>query len=490
MKRKVKELNTCNQFCGAGGCEIGIRDGIVKDMGKVFKGVAINHWSRAVETMKANFPEINTLSCKIEEALPDELVPDGVDLHLLWSSPSCVHFSSARGGRPKSKQDRALAEYVTSWAMLKHPWFIIVENVAEFQTWGPLTEDGHPDPEKKGETFKAWVKMLESLGYNIEHRVLNCADYGDATTRKRFFLIAVRRDIGVPVWPEPTYGDGVKGRKQWRSAGECLDFDDVGKSIFGRKTPLSKKTLARLAAGAQKYWGIDLSTDALVKLSDSKRRLKPFIVKLNRGATTEDVDSPLTSVLAGGNHHALVQAKPVTAKMRSPATDGNHVMKVTPLLCDHQNHGKAEPPDKPMRTVSTHDHFSLATLVLGQHSGSTCRSEVEPMPTVCARCCTRKITPLIVDNANGGIVRSGNEPLNTVTSKDNHMLYLPVLEDGRRLDIMMRMLTPRELARAHSFPEDFVLTGTKTEQIRQVGNSVPARTARALVSTLLKEYIE
>ena len=505
-KRKVKELNTCNQFCGAGSCEVGIREAIVKGLKKIFTGVAINHWNRAVETMRANFPEINTVSCKIEEALPDELIPPGKELHVLWSSPSCVHFSSARGGRPKSKQDRALAEYVTSWAMLKHPWFIIVENVAEFKTWGPLTPDGQPDPAHKGETFKAWVRMLESLGYNVEHRVLNCADYGDATTRKRFFLIAVRTDIGVPVWPEPTHGDHKSGLPQWRAARECLDLEDAGTSIFGRKKPLSRKTLARLAAGAQKYWGIDLTADALVKLSDPKRKLKPFIVKLRNHGTCDPVDSPLATVTAGGNHHALVQARPVIAKTRSHATAGSideplttvtgktaHTVRhatVTPLLCDHQNHGKAEPPDKPMRTVSTHDHFSLATLVLGQHSGSTCRSSAAPMPTVCTRCCARSITPLVVDNANGGSVRSGDQPLNTVTQKDNHMLYLPMLEDGRRLDIMMRMLKPRELARAHSLPDDFVLTGNKTEQIKQIGNGVPARTARALVETLLKEYIE
>ena len=164
-KRKVKELNTCNQFCGAGGCEIGIRRSIVEDLGKIFKGVAINHWDRAVETMRANFPEINTLSCKIEEALPNELIPDGTELHLLWSSPSCVHFSNARGGKPKSNQERALAEYITAWAMLKHPWFIVVENVPEFQTWGPLLPDGQPDPDKKGDTFKAWVGMIKSLGF-------------------------------------------------------------------------------------------------------------------------------------------------------------------------------------------------------------------------------------------------------------------------------------------------------------------------------------
>ena len=170
-----------------------------------------------------------------------------------------------------------------------------------------------------------------------------------------------------------------------RAAGparECLDFEDVGTSIFGRKKPLSRKTLARLATGAQKYWGIDLTADALVKLSDPKRKLKPFIVKLRNHGTCDSVVSPLATVTAGGNHHALVRARPVIAKTRSHATAGSideplttvtdntvRHATVTPLLCDHQNHGKAEPPDKPMRTVSTHDHFSLATLVLGQHSG-------------------------------------------------------------------------------------------------------------------------
>ena len=494
-------LNIINLFCGMGGDELGIRDAVYTDLKMAYKGLSINHWDVAVNTMRANFPNVTTLDCKIEEAVPGDLVQWGTVVHVLWASPSCTHHSRAKGGRPRSNQLRSQPEYVVTWASQVRPRVIIVENVPEFVEWGPLDAEGKPDRAHKGETFKAWVKMIESLGYNVEHRVLCCADYGDATTRKRFFLIAVRTDIGVPVWPKPTHGDHKSGLPQWRAARECLDFEDVGKSIFGRKKPLSRKTLARLASGAQKYWGIDLTTDTLVKLSGQKRQLKPFIVKLNRGATTEDVDDPLTTVVAGRSHHALVQAKPFIAKMRSHATAGSvdeplttitahtvHHAMVTPLICGHQNHGKAEPPDKPMWTVSTHDHFSLATLVLGQHSGSTCRPSSEPMPTVCTRCCTRSITPIIVDNANGGVVRSGDEPLNTVTQKNNHMLYLPMLEDGRRIDIMIRMLKPRELARAHSVPDDFIITGNKTEQTKQIGNSVPVRTARALVRTLLERY--
>lgn len=494
------ELNIINLFCGMGGDELGIRDAVYTDLRMKYKGLSINHWDVAVNTMRANFPNVKTLDCKIEEAVPGDLVPWGTVVHVLWASPSCTHHSRAKGGRPRSNQLRSQPEYVVTWASQVRPRIIIVENVPEFVEWGPLDDEGIPDKAHKGETFKAWVKMIESLGYNVEHRVLCCADYGDATSRRRFFLIAVRRDIGVPVWPKPTHGNHVPGLPQWRGAGECLDLSNLGRSIFGRKRPLAEKTLARLADGARKYWGLDITTGMLVKACSGKR-MKPFIVKLNRGATTEDVDAPLTTVMSGGNHHALVQAKPFIAKMRSHATSGSvddplttitahtvHHAMVTPLICDHQNHGKAEPPDKPMRTVSTHDHFSLATLVLGQHGAAACRPATEPVPTVACKGAVRMIEPIVIDNTNGGTIRGSREPLNTVTLKDQHMMALPVLEDGRRIDIFMRMLTPRELARAHSVPDDFVITGNKTEQTKQVGNSVPVRTARALVRTLLERY--
>ena len=465
----MTELNIINLFCGMGGDELGIRDAVYTDLRMKYKGLSINHWDVAVNTMRANFPNVTTLDCKIEEAVPGDLVPWGTVVHVLWASPSCTHHSRAKGGRPRSNQLRSQPEYVVTWASQVRPRVIIVENVPEFVEWGPLDAEGKPDKAHKGETFKAWVKMIESLGYNVEYRVLCCADYGDATSRRRFFLVAVRRDVGVPVWPKPTHGNHVPGLPQWRGAGECLDLSNLGRSIFGRERPLAEKTLARLADGARKYWGLDITTGMLVKACNEKR-MKPFIVKLNRGATTEDIDAPLTTVMSGGNHHAIVQAKAM------------------PLICDHQNHGKAELPDKPMRTVSTHGHFSLATLVLGQHGAAACRPATEPIPTVACKGAVRVIEPIVIDNANDGVIRGSREPLNTVTLKDQHMMALPVLEDGRRIDIFMRMLTPRELARAHSVPDDFVITGNKTEQTKQIGNSVPVRTARALVRTLLERY--
>ena len=460
----MTELNIINLFCGMGGDELGIRDAVYTDLRLKYKGLSINHWDVAVNTMRANFPNVKTLDCKIEEAVPGDLVPWGTVVHVLWASPSCTHHSRAKGGRPRSNQLRSQPEYVVTWASQVRPRVIIVENVPEFVEWGPLDAEGKPDKAHKGETFKAWVKMIESLGYNVEYRVLCCADYGDATSRRRFFLIAVRRDVGVPVWPKPTHGNHVTGLPQWRGAGECLDLENIGRSIFGRERPLAEKTLARLADGARKYWGLDITTGMLVDACREKR-MKPFIVKLNRGVTTEDVDAPLTTVMSSGNHHELCQ-----------------------LVCDHQNHGKAEPLDRPLKTQPTHDRSSLVTLVLGQHGAAACRPATEPIPTVACKGAVRVIEPIVIDNANGGVIRGSREPLNTVTLKDQHMMALPVLEDGRRVDIFMRMLTPRELARAHSVPDDFVITGNKTEQTKQIGNSVPVRTARVLVRTLLERY--
>lgn len=496
------ELNIVNLFCGMGGDELGIRDAVYVDLKMTYKGLSINHWDVAVATMRANFRNVKTLDCKIEEAVPGDLVPWGTDVHLLWASPSCTHHSRAKGGKPRDNQLRSQPEYVITWASQVRPRVIIVENVPEFIEWGPLDGEAKPDKAHKGETFKAWVKIIESLGYNVEHRVLCCADYGDATSRRRFFLVAVRRDVGVPVWPERTHGDHEPGLPQWRGAGECLDLENLGRSIFGRQKPLAEKTLARLADGARKYWGLDLTTDMLVKACAPGRKLKPFIVRIDRSTSVEDIDRPVSTVLAGGGHHALVQAKPFIAKMRHNATHapvdeplttvsaggGHHA--VCSLVCDHFSGGKLEPLDRPLKTQPTHDRSSMVTLVLGQHGAAACRPATKPIPTVACKGAVRKFEPIVIDNANGGIIRGSHEPLNTVTLKDQHMMYLPVLEDGRRIDIFMRMLTPRELARSHSVPDDFVITGNKTEQTKQIGNSVPVRTARALVRTLLEKYVK
>ena len=238
----LKEINTADLFCGAGGASTGC-DRACRKLRFRRRGVAINHWRIAVDTMRRNHPNLNTLDCKIEEAIPAELVHG--KLHLLWASPTCTHFSRARGGKPKNDQQRSQPEFVITWLTQCDVDNLIVENVPEFQDWGPLDEEGHPVKSQKGVYFRAWVTHIKSLGYNVKYNVLCCADYGDATTRKRFFLIASKAGLPMPEFPKPEFGNHVKGMKQWKAVRDCLDLSDIGKSIFNRKKPLARNTLRK-----------------------------------------------------------------------------------------------------------------------------------------------------------------------------------------------------------------------------------------------------
>lgn len=475
------EINLVDLFCGCGGNMSGCHDA-AKELGLTYSGLAINHWAIAVDTMRANFPDVTTLDCKIEEAVPGQLVHNTV--HLLWASPSCTHHSRAAGGRPRNDQLRSQPAYVTTWLSDCNVLTLIVENVPEFMEWGPLDpETGKPIKERRGETFKAWVKMIESLGYQVEYRVLNCADYGDATTRKRFFLIATKVGLPPPKFPAPTHGDHVKGLEQWRPIRDCLNLADTGRSIFGRSHPLVKNTLYRIADGARKYWGLDITGDMLVEACGRSRRggkrvkggtgkFEPFIVKLRHCETVDTIDNPVSTVTAGGGHHALCTAH---------------------LVCDHHNHGGTASLDRPAKTATTHDSQSLVTLVIGQHGGSTARPVDLPMPTACTSGRMRTITPVIVDLSHTKDKRKGadsaDRPIRTITGSDSMSVAFLTLEDGRWLDIRMRMVTPEELALAHSLPPDFVLCGNRSERVKQVGNSVPARTAKALCLSVLRELV-
>ena len=400
---EMMEINSVDLFSGGGGATTGM-SGACRKLRFRRGGLAINHWSVAVETMRANHPYLTTLDCKIEEAIPAELIHGKV--HILWASPSCTHHSRACGGKPRSNQLRSQPDFVTTWLTQCDVDNVIVENVPEFMEWGPLDDNERPDPAKKGLYFKAWVDHIRNIGYNVKYDVLCCADYGDATTRKRFFLIATKKEFGEPEFPVPRYGKGVAGRKPWRGACECIDFGKRGSSIFGRKKPLVRNTLEKIAVGARRYWGIDVSTEDLMRASIRGKpvSLKPFIVKLNRNQTVESIDDPVSTIVAGARHH---------------------------MLCE--------------------------PLILGQYGGSAARPASEPCPTIATKGAVRKIECDV---------------------------------SGGKLDILVRMLEPEELAKAHSFPGDYFLAGTKKDKTMQVGNSVPVRTAEALCENMLRKYLE
>ena len=560
----MKVLNTVDLFCGAGGASTGMEDAL-HDLKLTHKGLAINHWAVAVDTMRRNHPDIDTKQMSIEEAVPADLVPGGV-VDLLWASPSCTHHSRAKGGKPRSNQLRAQPELVLTWLDQLFVRRIIIENVPEFVDWGPLNKDGKPIERLKGACFRSWVQSIEARNYIVEWRIVNCADYGDATSRRRFFLKAVRRGCGKIRWPEPTYAENPGGPdlfgkqlKKWRGVRECLDLSDLGTSIFNRERPLSKNTLRRVAVGMKKYNGMDFLMDMLgIDSGDSSRVhpltdplptqhsggnrcavVRPFVVRMNRHCDAESIDAPLSTATTK-EHHALCQplildhfkngeAQPSDKPIGAQTTHDRYsvvqpfVMDYFGLKHDHEHHVKSI--DKPLPTLTTETHHYLCQpLVLGQQGGAAARPIDQPCPTIATAGAIRVATPLILDMSRPGghdsghvrpadkpiqtlttcdnvqiatpvivdmshpgdpnderRVSGGDEPMRTVTTRNNNALVtLPGLPDGRVIDIRLRMLKPSELAAAHSFPKDYVLTGNRGEQVKQIGNSVPVRTAAAM----------
>lgn len=489
----MRTINTIDLFCGAGGATTGLELAL-KRLNMRHKGIAINHWRVAVDTMKANHPAVDTKQMSIEEVVPEELVP-GREVDLLWASPSCTHHSRAKGGKPRSNQLRAQPELILQWLDDLYVRRIIVENVPEFVDWGPLSKDGKPIEAKRGASFRAWVESIRARNYIVEWRIVNCADYGDATSRRRFFLKAVRIGCGKIKWPEPTHAehpspDLFRNLKPWRGVRECLDLSDTGRSIFGRKKPLAANTLRRIAVGLRKFCGLDFQMDMLGAGENDETRVlptsaplrtqhtanrtaivRPFIVRLNNNCDVEDIAAPLSTVTTSGAHHALCQ----------------------PLILDHMRNGEATPTNKPLKAQPTHDRFSIVTpyictpLIMGQQGGATARPIDEPCPTIATSGAVRMITPLIVDMSHPGDknderrVTKADEPMKTITTRNNSALVaLPILADGHVIDIRIRMLKPAELAAAHSFPKDYILTGNRGEQVKQIGNSVPVETAAAM----------
>ena len=472
-------------YCGAGGFSTGFSEAM-HDLGLTFREIAINHWNRAVETMRANHPGVYAMQMDIDAATPDDIETDVID-HL-HASPSCTHHSRAKGGKPRSNQLRSQPNEIWKFVDNKFVRWITIENVPEFTKWGPLTKKGKPIKRKEGACFRAWLEQFTARGYDYEWRILNCADYGDATSRNRFFLIAVRHRCGKICWPKQTHAE-VPGRglKRWRGMNECLDYSDIGNSIFTRKDPLVQNTMRRIAYGLRTLCGIDFMVDLLdLPGKDSCRVrpldkplftqptlnrtmiVRPFLVKLNNHATVENVDKPLTTVTTSGNHHALC----------------------TPMIVELMNNGRVRRVEEPLGTQTSHDHYALvSSFVLGQQGGATLRSDGEPCPTVATSGAIRKVDAIILDMSrpagpDSGHVRSSKEPMRTITTYDNVQGVFAVLDDGRLLDIRIRMLKPSELAAAHSFPKDYKLSGNRADQVKQIGNSVPVQTAKAIVKAI------
>lgn len=389
-----------DNFAGGGGASTGIEAALGRPV-----DIAINHDAAAIAMHRANHPETRHYQEDIWQVDPREAAA-GRPVGLLWASPDCTHFSKAKGTQPRKKEIRALAWVVIRWAETVRPRVILLENVEEFQTWGPLGEDGRPDPARLGEDFRAWLAKLVDLGYQVEFKTLVAADYGSPTTRKRLFLIA-RCDGGPLAFPEPTHG---KGRPTaWRPASEVIDWSLPCPSIFDRKRPLAEATMKRIAAGIRRF---------VIEAAD------PFIIPLTHhgDARTHSIHEPVRTVTAA-NRGELALVNPFLAKYHG----------------GDRGHTRGQGIDEPIRTLDTsnrfaliepfvvrHGHYSTITGA-GLHEGcgaGTFRGQQlhDPLGTVCATNDKNLVCPIVVKHY-GGVVGHGVErPIGTVTTVDHHAL--------------------------------------------------------------------
>jgi DNA (cytosine-5)-methyltransferase 1 len=533
-------------FCGAGGTSTGILQAC-RALGLRVNLTAVNHWDTAVNTHSLNLLSnrakgihVRHICEPVENLWPARVIPSR-RLHLLCASCECTFHSLARGGGPCNEQSRSQPWQIIRWCSDIRVDNLVMENVREWVHWGPLhpcncgakdmrkhrkgSKCLRPIESRRGEYFRAFLQALKDMGYKVDWRIQNAADFGDPTSRKRLILLAsLDNEI---VWPRESHGPAR--RQPWRTARQIIDWNLKGQSIFNRKKSLSKNTLRRIATGLQKFGGPHAQPFLVMMYGTNKARSldrptptvttsnkialaspRPFIVPQQRfkNKSADSVDQPLRTVTtANARLFNLIQPK---------------VKKVKPFLVNMKGRSTAASVDKPAPTVTAHaPHLYLAEPFIlpneGYFRGNTARSTNEPLNTITAghgggalvnpvliqtdqtggngdysqpvdkplktivtKQNTALVQPYIVKYYGTGIAKSVDTPLDTVTTKDRFLLVEP--KTGRavaELDILFRMLQPHELSAAMSFPKGYRFTGTKEDAVKQIGNAVPVKLARA-----------
>lgn len=503
-----------DNFAGGGGASTGIEmaTGISVD-------IAINHDPEAIRMHKTNHPNTKHYCESVWDIDPIKAC-NGHPVALAWFSPDCKHFSKAKGGKPKDKHIRGLAWVALRWAALVRPRVIMLENVEEFRTWGPLNRQHHPIKAKQGSTFRRFVRQLEDLGYVVDYRELVAADYGAPTMRKRFFLIA-RCDGRPVIWPEPTHApaDSVAVaagiRKPYIGAYTQIDFSLPCPSIFDTAEeikekygiravrPLAPKTMERIARGLKKF------------VFDKK---EPFIVQVNHSGSDwnycKSMNEPLSVITA---KHGFGIVEPVLAPYimsnntgnvgagmkggLTTITTGNRNFLVSPALIQYHSETsekevRGQALTEPIMTVDASNRYGLVTSFLSKfYKSGTGQDLREPLHTVtCSPGHFGEVRAFLVKYYDGGIGQDIEKPLDTITTRDRFGLVTIHGVDYQIVDIGLRMLEPKELYGCQGFPEDYIInrdyTGKeypRSEQVKRCGNAVCPPIPAALVKANLPE---
>lgn len=416
-------------FCGAGGSSSGAARAI-RSMGADLNLVAVNHWDKAIATHSRNHPAAKHYCVNLDAARPEDIVPDG-QLDLLMASPECTHHSRARGGKPVQDQRRMSAWHVQRWCSTLDVRCILVENVCEFRDWGPVLPNGRPDPAGKGLYFQAWIQALWAMGYHAEWRLLNAADFGDATTRTRFFLQA-RKD-GQPIrWPEPSHSptgddDMFGGRPRWRAAREVIDWGNPGGSLLTRKRPLTLKTRLRIGRGLARFGGplarlyidlLDLPAADVERLVDGassgSTSPTPFVSAFRNNTLATGPDAPLPTITAGNGSGGMSVVTPTAVPF---------------VLGQHSCSAPRAAADSPLPTIATAGAISLINPTLIPYYGTGVASSVDaPLPTATTRARFGLCNPLVVPYGPRAEARDVEQPLPTVMTKDRLGIATPTAE--------------------------------------------------------------
>lgn len=447
-----------DNFAGGGGASTGIELAIGRNV-----DIAINHDPDAIAMHRANHPNTKHYCEDVWEVDPVEAC-DGRPVTLAWFSPDCKHFSRAKGGKPADKNIRGLAWVAVKWAYLVRPSVIMLENVPEIQTWGPLGKDNRPIKERAGETFDGFIKALSTgistdhpafpemcealsiswesemamalvkgLGYDIQFRTLRSCDYGAPTTRQRFYMIA-RCDGRKIVWPKPTHGqknsaDVKSGKKKpYHTAAECIDWSIPAQSIFERDRPLAENTLRRIARGIRRF------------VIDNP---EPFIVAVNHGGDNfrgQSINEPLQTVTAKHGYGIVTPTimcnneNNVGARVDSPlptVTTGNRNFLVAPTLIQYHSETSKEEVrgqevDQPIMTIDTAPRYALSCAHImknygGGYTGAGSKADA-PLDTVTATDHNSLVTAHIMTMRNHMDGQPVDEPLGTITAGTTHHL--------------------------------------------------------------------
>lgn len=540
------ELFVIDLFCGAGGLSKGVEEARLNGNRCAKVVCCVNHDKNAILSHDANIPDalhfiedirtlelspINTIVERIRELYPDSMI-------MLHASLECTNFSKAKGGQPRDADSRTLAEHLFRYIDVIDPDYIQIENVEEFMSWGDMDENGKPISMDKGRLYQKWVRNVKKYGYNFEHRILNAADFGAYTTRKRFFGIFAKKSLPI-VFPEPTHCKG--GRldmfsrlEKWKPVKDVLDFSDEGTTIF-REKPLAEKTLERIYNGLIKF--VAGGKDAFLVKYNSMNRTGKY--------NAPGIDEPCP-VVTTQNRLGVAQVC-FLSKQFSGHPESKNVSVEEPagtitcrdhhaFVSAHYGNGFNRSVNELSATVTTKDRLSLVTprFIANEYSGGGQHTSIDNIcPAILTNPKQKLITckPWIMNTSFSNIGSNIEEPAQTITanrkwhylmnpqfnsagsSVDNPCFtliarmdkmppYLVATESGQIaieiynndspmtvkikefmalygiVDIKMRMLRIPELKRIMGFPEDYVLVGTQADQKKFIGNAVEVTQAK------------